>query len=130
MRPLICIILLLAFAGGAPVEAAKKAAAKKKEHTFTGTVVKVHHGKTKGHGTFTVEHKGAGKGKKKFHLFHVNAKTTFEQAGAKGKGKGKGGSPGLRSTNFGHLHKGQHVIVHYHGKNHADDVKIAGKKKK
>ncbi len=97
---------------------------KKKHHTFHGVVVHVHHGKEKHHGRITVkEHRHDRERTLIEKTFHVDAKTTFEVVEESKKGKK------AHKTNFRHVHKGQHVIVHHHGE-HATDVKIVRHHKK
>ena len=85
----------------------------KKHHTFHGTVVHVHHGKDKHHGSITVKHH-SGKGDAVTKTFHINESTQIHGSDKKGATK---------------LHKGEHVAIRHTG-HHADDIKIGHGKKK
>ena len=88
----------------------------KKNHTFRGTVVSVHHDKgKKHHGTITVKHH-TGKGDSVTKTFHINESTHIH-----GGGKGKGTAS--------KLHKGAHVAIRHTGQ-HAEDIKLGQGKSK
>lgn len=85
---------------------------KAREHTFTGTIVAVHHEKGKHHGTITLKHHHKNSADTETKVLHVNEKTQVHH--------GKNSVPSSK------LHKGLHVVVHYHN-HHADRVRIVEK---
>ena len=111
LRALMLLAILGLFATHDDASAKQDA---KKNHTFRGTVVDVHHGKDKHHGTITVKHH-TGKGDSVTKTFRINESTQIHAGDKNGSAK---------------LHKGVQVAVRHTG-HHADDIKLGhGKKQK
>jgi hypothetical protein len=102
-------LMLLAVLG---LFASHEDASAKKDHTFHGTVVSVHHNKgKKHHGTITVmHHKGKGNSNAVTKTFQINQNTQIHAGGAANSGAAK-------------LHKGLHVAIRHQG-HLAEDITI------
>jgi hypothetical protein len=119
---LVAMVVLACSAGESAFAQNKKKS--KQHHGFHGVVIRAHHSEDKTHGHFTVrEHKHNKTREVIEKTFKVNTSTTFERVDKAGKKV-----VNMGPTNFSHLHKGQHVVVH-HNSEHATDVKIIHHKK-